>query len=122
MSERRPPLHLPFPAGRPIDLPRRRRRRRSSRWRQAGAGLGLGAAGAGLLLLLLQLPERLDTLLLVSDAIANLIGGLGRFSLGLVQLAGLLGVAALALFALLLLVAGGIRLIRAIAPRGGKSG
>lgn len=123
MTNRRRPLHLPFAEVRDAASPRQlqRRRRRSSRWRQAGAGLLLGAAGAGLLWLLMQLPKRLDTLLLVSTAVANLISGLGRFSVGMLQLAGLLVVAVIALFALLLLVAGTVRLIRSVSPRPGKS-
>jgi hypothetical protein len=122
MTDRRPPLHLPRPQLRPVEIRRqtRRRRRRSGRLGQAGAGLLLGAAGVAILMLLVRLPEWLDTLLLVSNAVANLIGGLGRFMTGVLQLAGVLGVGVLALFALLLLVAGGVRLIRAAAPRPGK--
>jgi hypothetical protein len=98
-----------------------RRRRRSSRWRQGGAGLLLGFSGAGVLLLLMQLPDRLDTILLVSNAVTNLIRGLALLGMGVMQLAAVLGVVVLALFALLLMVAGGVRLIRAMAPRPGKS-
>lgn len=94
----------------------RRRRRRSSRWRQGGAGLLLGFSGAGVLLLLMQLPDRLDTILLVSNAVTNLIRGLTLLGLGVMQLAAVLGVVVLALFALLLMVAGGVRMIRAMAP------
>lgn len=99
----------------------RRRRRRSSRWRQGGAGLLLGFSGAGVLLLLMQLPDRLDTILLVSNAVTNLIRGLTLLGLGVMQLAAVLGVVVLALFALLLMVAGGVRMIRAMAPRPGKT-
>ena len=60
----------------------------------------LGAAGAGLLLGLMQIPDRLDALLLVSNAIANLIDGLSHLSIGVLQLAGVLMVVALALLAL----------------------
>jgi hypothetical protein len=123
MTERRRTLHLPRPLLRTVEIRRqtRRRRRRSGRFGQAGAGLLLGAAGVGILMLLVRLPEWLDTMLLVSNAIANLIGGLSRFMTGVLQLAGVLGVGVLALFALLLLVAGGVRLIRAVAPRPGKT-
>jgi hypothetical protein len=123
MTDRRPALHLPTPVIRSVEIRRqtRRRRRRSGRLLQAGVGLTLGASGVGILLLLVRLPERLDTLLLVSNALANLIGGLGRFMTGMLQLAGVLTVVLLALFALLLLVAGGVRLIRAVAPRPGKT-
>lgn len=77
-------------------------------------------ASAGTLLLLLQLPHRFDTALLVRTTISHLLRGLGLLTLGLLQLAALIGLVTLALFALLLLVAGGVRLIRALAPRPGK--
>jgi hypothetical protein len=123
MTDRPRPLHLPRPGAPPVEVARqiRHRRRRSSRWRQGAAGVLLGASGAGILMLLVRLPERLDAVLLVSNAVANLIGGLGRLTMGVLQLAGLLLVVTLALFSLLLLVAGGIRLIRAVAPRPGKN-
>ena len=72
------------------------------------------ALGCGLLVGLLQLPERLDTLLLVSTAIANLISGLSRFLIGLLQLLGVLLLVLVAIGALLLLVAGLLRLVRAL--------
>ena len=91
----------------------------------------LMAAGIGLLVLLLQLPQRidLDSLLLVSTAIAHLIGGLSQLLLGLVQLLGVLVLVALALLALVLLLAGLVRLVRALlapmpaapSPRGRKT-
>jgi hypothetical protein len=98
--------------------PRRvfQRRRRPLRWKQAGSGLLLIALGCGLLVGLMQLPERLDTLLLVSTAIANLIAGLGRFLQGLLQLMGVLLLALVAIGALVLLLAGGVRLLRAFLP------
>ena len=74
------------------------------------------AAGIGLLVLLLQLPELidLDSLLLVSTAIGNLIGGLSRLLLGIVQLLAVLLLVALALLALALLTGGFVRLVRAL--------
>jgi hypothetical protein len=54
--------------------------------------------------------------LLVSTAIANLIKGLTLMGLGLLQLAGVLAVALVALLALLLLGAGLSRWLRALAP------
>jgi hypothetical protein len=95
-----------------------RQRPQGPRWQQIGAGLLMMALGAGLLVGLMQLPERLDTLLLVSTAIANLIGGLGRFLVGLLQLLGVLLLAGAAIGALLLLLAGAIRLVRALVKQG----
>jgi hypothetical protein len=79
-------------------------------------GLLLVSAGIAMLLALLRLPSQLDTVLLVSTAIANLIKGLTLMGLGLLQLAGVLAVALVALLALLLLVAGLSRWLRALAP------
>jgi Flp pilus assembly protein protease CpaA len=84
-------------------------------------GVLLGAAGAGILMVLMRIPERLDTLLLVSTAIANLISGLSRLSIGVLQLTGVMVVVLVTLFALMLLVGGGMRLLRAVAPRPGKT-
>ena len=65
---------------------------------------------------LLQLPSRFDTVLLVSTAIANLIAGLGRFLLGLLQLVALGLVLAVAVAGLLLLVMAVLRIVRAFLP------
>jgi hypothetical protein len=97
-----------------------RRRLRPKRWQQILNGLALTAAGTGLLLALLQIPERLDTLLLVSKAIANLIGGLTQLASGLLQLLGVLVVVAVALGALFLVVVGLVRIVRALLPGGGR--
>lgn len=77
----------------------------------------MAALGAGLLVGLVQLPSRLDALLLVSTALANLIAGLGKLSLALLQLAGVLAVVILALLALLLILGGCVRLVRSLLPR-----
>ena len=114
-------LDLPGPprrlARRPggVPSPDPRRRRRPDRWRQFGIGLGLGGAGGGLLASLMLIPERFDTLLLVSTAIANVIGGLSRLGVGLLQLTGVLMVALLALLALVLLLGGLVRMARCLA-------
>ena len=79
-------------------------------------GLLLAALGVGTFALLVHIPERLDTLLLVRHAIANLIGGLSRLALGLLQLGAVLLVVSLALLALLLLAGGLVRLWRALLP------
>lgn len=64
----------------------------------------------------MQIPERLDAMLLVSTAIANVIAGLSRLGLGVLQLGGVLVVVLLTLLALLLLVGGAVRLLRVLAP------
>ena len=74
----------------------------------------LAILGTAILVVLVRMPERLDALLLVSHAVANVIGGLSRLSLGFLQLGGLLVVVVLALFALLLLAGGVVRLWRAL--------
>jgi len=110
-------LHLPNPTlGKPDRGSRPVLRRRISRLRQVLMGLLLVTAGIALLLALLRLPSQLDTVLLVSTAIANLIKGLTLMGLGLLQLAGVLAVALVALLALLLLGAGLSRWLRALAP------
>jgi hypothetical protein len=80
-------------------------------------------AGAGLILKgLLGLADRFNTLLLVSQAVANLIRGLSLLATGLLQVVGVLAVAALALLALLLLVGGLTRLLRLLATLAGGGG
>ena len=94
-----------------------RRRHRPARWRQAGIALLLGAAGAGLMLALVQVPERFDTFLVLSTALANLIGGVQRALWGLAQLFVVVLLVLAAMAALVLVVAGGIRLVRALGPQ-----
>ena len=91
-----------------------KRKRPPARIRQFGEALLLLAGGVGLLLALMRLPERLDTLLLVSNAIANLIGGLSKLGLGLLQLLGVLVLVAVVLLALAFLIGGLVRLARAL--------
>lgn len=116
MTKRHQPLHLPRPGLPPVRPLRLRRRRRQARWRQAGLGILLAMSGSGILMLLMQLPRRLDTLLLVSNAVANLIRGLSQLGLGLLQLVVVLTVVTLVVLALLLLIGGGMRLLRALIP------
>jgi hypothetical protein len=77
----------------------------------------LALAGAGVLYLLSQLPGYLNLVMLMSLAATDLIRGLGLVGMGLLRLAAMLGVVALALVGLLLIVAGLMRLARAVAPR-----
>lgn len=83
--------------------------------KQLGMGVLCVAGGTAILAVLMALAEKFNTLLLVSQAVANLIRGLSLLATGLLQLVALLTVAALALLALLLLVGGLTRLVRAIA-------
>jgi hypothetical protein len=122
MSRHQASIHLPRTGGPEKRTVFRGRRRRPPRWRQLLEALALGAFGCGLLVLLLQLPSRFDTILLVSTAIANLIGGLGRFLLGLLQLAGLALVLAVAVSGLMLLVAAFLRLVRTFLPPARRPG
>ncbi|MBM5817710.1 MAG: hypothetical protein FJ083_14330 [Cyanobacteria bacterium K_Offshore_surface_m2_239] len=126
------PLHLPTPGlttpGLPLresqrtPTPRSRRRRPSGPLRQLVSGL-LCVVGAALLLQgLMILATRLNTLPLVSQAVANLIRGLSLLAAGLLQVVALLAVAALALLALLLLVGGLARLVRALITLLGTGG
>jgi len=116
------PLQLPRPSGSGAGMgpilrrSRGRRRRQQQRWLQAGKGLLLGLLGIGILVGLVRIPDRLDALLLVSQAIANLIAGLNRLGLGLLQLGAVLLVVLMALLALLLLAGGLVRLWRALLP------
>lgn len=118
MPSRSHTLQLPRPGSPPERKPRRlpRRRRHQARWRQAGFGLVLLLAGSGLLALLLLLTSRLDALLLLNAAIANLLRGLQQVGLALLQLLVMLLVVVLVLLALLLLVGGAVRLVRAAWP------
>lgn len=113
------PIHLPrSPAAASSRPPTAKRRRRRPRpLNQFGIGLGLSALGAGVLIGLLHLPAWLDTLLLVSTAISNLITGLSKLALALLQFVGLLLLVTVALAGLLCLVAGLVRMGRAFWPR-----
>lgn len=114
------PLGASAPAGPIVRRSRGRRRLRQRRLHQGAMGLLLAALGTGILAVLVRIPERLDTLLVVSNAVANVIVGLSRLGLGLLQLAGVLIVVLLALSALLLLLGGVVRLWKAtVAMQGG---
>ncbi len=90
------------------------RTRRKRRPRLILEALALMAAGVGLLVLLLHLPELidLDSLLLVSTALANLIGGLSQLLMGILQLVGVAVLVGSALMALVFLLGGLVRLVR----------
>jgi hypothetical protein len=99
-----------------------RRKRAPLRWKQGASGLLIVAAGAGLVVGLMQLPQRLDTLLLLSTALANVIRGVQLFLLGLLQVVAVVLLVAVAVGALVLVVAGLVRFVRAFLPRKTPSG
>jgi hypothetical protein len=94
-----------------------RRKRAPLRWKQGASGVLIGAAGAGLVVGLMQLPQRLDTFLLLSTALANVIRGVQLFLLGLLQVVAVVLLVAVAVGALVLVVAGLVRFVRAFLPR-----
>ena len=94
-----------------------RRKRAPHRWKQGAFGVLIGAAGVGLVVALMQLPQRLDTLLLLSTALANVIRGLQLFVFGLLQVLAVVVLVTVAVGALALAVAGLIRFVRAFLPR-----
>lgn len=101
---------------------REKRPRRPNPVRQLLMGVLLILLGSALLLALVKIPERYDALLLVSSAVANIIAGLSRLGMGLLQLAALLLAVVLALLALSLLVGGVVRLVRVLAAAGAPKG
>ena len=72
------------------------------------------AAAAGLAVLLHQLPQQVDIMLLVSEAIDDLIGGVQQLLEALLGIAAILLIAAMALVAGVLLLGALWRLIRII--------
>ena len=112
---RRPPGKLP--KGSKGERQVFRRKRPPLRWKQALSGLLIGAAGVGLVVALMQLPQRLDTLLLLSTALANVIRGVQLFLLGLLQVLAVVLLVVVAVGALVLVVAGLVRFVRAFLPR-----
>ena len=110
------------PTSSPSRLERRRQRpvfsrqRRPKAWQEVLLGVVCLGLGFGLLAGLQQLLARLDAVLLLSEALNHLLGGLTNLGLGLGQLlAGLLVLLTIAA-ALLLLLAGMIRLLRPWLP------
>lgn len=97
------------------------RQRRPKAWQEVLVGLACLGLGFGLLAGLQQLLARLDAVLLLSEALNHLLGGLTNLGLGLGQLlAGLLVLLTIAA-ALLLLLAGMIRLLRPWLPAQGAA-
>ena len=89
-------------------------RRQPSIGRQFWEGVLLLALSAGTLAFLSWLPQKNEGLLVVSEAIADLIGGIGQLLEGLLGLTAVIAVALLLVGALLALVSGAIRLFRSL--------
>jgi hypothetical protein len=121
-SGRRPKLQLPE-GGKPAKAGKSRRRRvlrgrqLRARWRQLGTAFLLSGSGVGLILALLQVPDRFDTFLVLSTALANLIAGVQQALWGVLQLLIVLLLVLAAVGALALVVVGLIRLIQAFWPQ-----
>ena len=81
-------------------------------FRQLVAGLLMLAAGMGIAVLLQQLPQQVDVVLLVSEAIANLIRGIQQLLEAVLGLAALVVIASLVILASVLSFGGIWRLIR----------
>ena len=91
---------------------KRSRARAVSVGRQMLEGVLLLALGSGLLAFLSWLPQKVDAMVVVSEAIADLIRGLGQLLEALLGLAAVILIAMLLLAGLLALVSGGFRLVK----------
>ncbi len=100
-----------------------RKRKAKNRPRLIFEAVLMMAGGVGLLVLLLKLPQLidLDSLLLVSTALAHLIGGLSQLLMGILQLLGVLLLGGLALLALLCLLGGLVRFVQVVVAPAPKS-
>jgi len=93
---------------------RRIRRRLKPLWRRLGESALLLAGGVGLLMALVRVPRDLDVLLAISEMLDELIAGLALLAKAVLSLAGMLVMVGLVVVALLLIVAGVVRLVRAL--------
>ena len=91
---------------------KRPRLRAVSVGRQMLEGVLLLALGSGLLAFLSWLPQKVDAMVVVSEAIADLIRGLGQLLEALLGLGAVILIAALLLTGLLALVSGVFRLVK----------
>ena len=91
---------------------KRPRSRSVSVARQMLEGLLLLALGSGVLAFLSWLPQKIDAMVVVSEAIADLIRGLGQLLEALLGLAAVILIAMLLLAGLLALVSGVFRLVK----------
>ena len=83
-------------------------------FRQLVAGLLMLAAGLGIAVLLQQLPQQVDVVLLVSEAIADLIRGIQQLLEAMLGLAAIVVIASLVILASFLSFGGIWRLIRVL--------
>ena len=83
-------------------------------FRQLVAGLLMLAAGLGIAVLLQQLPQQVDVVLLVSEAIADLIRGIQQLLEATLGLAAIAVIASLVILASVLSFGGVWRLIRLV--------
>ena len=83
-------------------------------FRQLVAGLLMLAAGLGIAVLLQQLPQQVDVVLLVSEAIADLIRGIQQLLEAMLGLAAIMVIASLVILASVLSYGGVWRLIRLV--------
>ena len=83
-------------------------------FRQLLAGLLMLAAGLSIAVLLQQLPQRVDVVLLVSEAIADLIRGIQQLLEATLGLAAIAVIASLVILASILSFGGVWRLIRLV--------
>ena len=83
-------------------------------FRQLVSGLLMLAAGLGIAVLLQQLPQQVDVVLLVSEAIADLIRGIQQLLEATLGLAAIAVIASLVILASVLTFGGVWRLIRLV--------
>jgi hypothetical protein len=81
-------------------------------FRQLIAGLLMLAAGLGIAVLLQQLPQQVDVVLLISEAIADLISGIQQLLEATLGFAAIVVIASLVILASVLSFGGILRLIR----------
>jgi hypothetical protein len=93
---------------------KRRPRPQRFAWRQGLEGILLLSLGVGLLAFLNWLPQRIDALVVVSEAIADLISGVSQLLEAFLGIGAVLLLAGLLLVSLVTLVAGFVRILRAL--------
>lgn len=93
---------------------RQRHSKRVSIWRMLAESVLLLMLGAGLLAALSWLPTKVDAIVVVSEAIADLIRGLSQLLEALLGLSAVILIAALLVLGLLALFGGLIRFVRSV--------